>query len=92
MDEILNQVLQSTSYYADNFAMTWPSCQDGVFEKRDFEALNKLVGKVESLEEWMRRVDYDETENMQLKGMRDRMDEIEAVSKSAAAGITVGGR
>ncbi|KAH8797948.1 hypothetical protein F5884DRAFT_145570 [Xylogone sp. PMI_703] len=60
---------------AENFAMLWPVFEDGLF-KRDIEALRQLHPGLESLEDWMRRTNYDGNIKPVLKKGIDMIDKM----------------
>lgn len=57
---------------ADNFTLLWPVFEDDLF-KRDLIALKKIHPNIESLEDWMKRTEYDGSIKHVLKRAVDRM-------------------
>lgn len=63
---------ESTMTFRENFGPWWRYWGEGLPEKRNFALLDKIHPKrIKSLEEWMRRVNYDGTPKSVLKGIED---------------------
>lgn len=51
---------ESTMTWRENFGAWWKYWGQGKCPKRDFGLMDKILpGRIRSLEEWMRKVDYD---------------------------------